>query len=344
MTIAIGIGKRVGTPARESPAACNPKHPLPERRMTSRQEDRVTTASVTAVRSVDLAVQDLEAAKAFFTRAWHLQPVADEGGIAFFRASGPCFHVLSLRASASGPALLRINLQAANRSDVTALYDRVCALGQPTDGTPRALHGPGGGFGFGFRDPEGRNFAVVCDVGDHRDHAAAADRPTKISHVNLNCRDNDASFALLSALGFKLSDQTRQFRFIRCNTDHHSLVLGFNDNANLNHIAFEMPDLEAVMRGIGRMRDHGHGVEWGPGRHGPGNNVFAYFCGPEEMPLEYTGEMQQVDDSYQIRKPEDWRWPPGRLDHWGITPGPSTRVKKAQALYQFTDDGYRLEG
>ena len=28
--------------------------------------------------------------------------------------------------------------------------------------------------------------------------------------------------------------------------------------------------LDAVMRGGGRMQDAGHGIEWGPGRHGPG--------------------------------------------------------------------------
>ena len=57
------------------------------------------------------------------------------------------------------------------------------------------------------------------------------------------------------------------------------LVLGFNDNRFLNHVASEMPDLDAVMRGIGWMRDHGHPVEWGPGRHGAGNNASALFAG-----------------------------------------------------------------
>lgn len=303
-------------------------------------------ASVTAVRSVDLAVQDMQAARTFFADVWHLQPVAEAAGIVYFRGTGPHFHILSIRAASEKcAALVRIVLQAQDRASVSRIYEQVCEFGQATDGAPRPLQTPGGGFGFGFQDPEGRNFAVVCDTKDHSDCNAVADRPTKISHVNLNSRDNDATFGFLSgALGFKLSDQTRQFRFIRCNADHHSLVLGFTDNANLNHIAFEMPDLDSVMRGIGRMRDHGYAVEWGPGRHGPGNNVFAYFCGPGELPLEYTGEMQQVDDTHQIRKPEDWKWPAGRLDHWGITPGPSTRVKEAQALFQFSANGYRLDG
>ncbi len=308
-------------------------------------QESANQASVTAVRSVDLAVQDIDLARSFFANVWNLQEVAEDGGIVYFRATGRCFHVLSLRAApANETGLVRIVLGADDRNAVDRLFEQVTAFGSTTDDAPRRLVGPGGGYGFGFTDPEGRNFAVACDFADHAEGAAQADRPTKLSHVNLNCSDNDATFAFLSgALGFKLSDRTRQFRFIRCNSDHHSLVLGFNDNANLNHIAFEMPDLDSVMRGIGRMRDHGYAVEWGPGRHGPGNNAFAYFCGPGELPIEYTGEMQQIDDSYRVGGPEDWTWPPGRLDHWGITPGPSARVKAAQALFPFTKGGYRLD-
>lgn len=302
----------------------------------------MSRARVAAVRSVDVAVTNLDVARTFFTEAWNLEVVAEEREAVYLRASGPFFHVLSLH---TGPqtGLIRVVFGADNRKTTDEIYEQVRSAGQPTDGAPRPLNGPGGGYGFGFKDPEGRNFAVVCEVADHTDRGRLPDLPTKISHVNLNCRDNDATFNFFAmALGFKLSDQTRQFRFIRCNSDHHSVVLGFNNDIMLNHIAFEMPDLDSVMRGIGRMRDHGHGVEWGPGRHGPGNNAFAYFCGPEELPLEYTTEMEQVDDSHRMRAPEEWTWPAGRLDHWGITPGPSARVKRAQAFYGFLENGYRL--
>jgi catechol 2,3-dioxygenase len=307
----------------------------------------LSQAVVTAVRSVDLAVADLAAARAFFTDVWHLREVANEGGICYLRAGGPHFHALSLRAAPDGQsALVRVVLQADDRTATDRLYEQVSREDRETDGAPRRLAIAGGGYGFGFQDPEGRNFAVVSEVADHTDTVSSPDVPAKLSHVNLNCRDNEASFGFMArALGFRLSDQTRQFRFIRCNADHHSLVLGFNDNANLNHIAFEMPDLDAVMRGVGRMRDHGYPVEWGPGRHGPGNNVFAYFCGPGDLPLEYTSEMQQVAADFSpSRKPEDWKWPPGRVDHWGLTPGPSARVKAAQARFRFSTDGFRLEG
>ena len=61
-----------------------------------------------------------------------------------------------------------------------------------------------------------------------------------------------------------------------------------------------MPDLESCMRGGGRMRDAGYPIEWGPGRHGSGNNVFCYFAGPEEFPIEYTAEVLQIDDCYEF--------------------------------------------
>jgi catechol 2,3-dioxygenase len=98
-----------------------------------------------------------------------------------------------------------------------------------------------------------------------------------------------------------------------------------------------MPDLESVMRGGGRMRDAGHPIEWGPGRHGPGDNAFNYFIDPNGVAIEYTAEVQQVDDTYQARGPEDWKWPPGRVDHWGISAPPSARLKEVQKQIRFVD-------
>ena len=299
------------------------------------------TYSVRAVRAVDFGVTDLETAARFFSDVWNLTPVAGPADEMLMRGTSAFHHILRLH-RAPHLGLTRIVLDAADRAAVDGLHGQVISAGGMVDGTPRAL--ATGGYGFGCRDPEGRSFAVVCGIADHADAADRADRPRKISHVNLNCADNEATFTFMrDALGFRLSDQTRQFRFLRCdNADHHSMVIGFNKDATLNHVAFEMPDDDSTMRGIGRMRDHGYPVEWGPGRHGPGNNVFAYFGDPEEMPLEYTSDMQQVGEDHRPRKPEEWSWPPGRVDHWGLTPGPSARVKRAQTLFRCSPEGYRL--
>lgn len=106
----------------------------------------------------------------------------------------------------------------------------------------------------------------------------------------------------------------------------------------MNHLAFMMKDLDSVMRGAGRMRENGYAIDWGVGRHGPGNNVFAYFVGPDNVVIEYTAEVQRIDDSYKVRGPDEWVWPPGRIDHWGIAIGPTERLKTAQKQIGFAPE------
>ena len=123
--------------------------------------------------------------------------------------------------------------------------------------------------------------------------------------------------------------------FMRCNTDHHNIALADADNNCLNHIAFVMPDLDSVMKGGGRLKDAGHSIHWGPGRHGPGNNLFNYFLGPFGFPIEYTAEVSQVDDSYRTGGPADWKWPPGRIDHWGISVKDTAKIGAAERQWGF---------
>ena len=78
----------------------------------------------------------------------------------------------------------------------------------------------------------------------------------------------------------------------------------------------------------------------GPARSG--DNVFAYFCGPDEVPLEYAAEVLQVDDSYEPRPSTYWKFAPGRSDQWGITQPRSARYYRVQRLFGFTADGDRL--
>ncbi len=303
----------------------------------------MSKAKVIALRSVDLGFSDVDKALRFFTQAWNLTHVGENAGVYYLRGTGPFHHILTIRRAAK-PGLIRMVLDAADRAGVDALHAQIVAHGLKTIDPPGNLRQPHGSYGFGFKDPEGRNTAIVCGVKDHADTADKPDYPRKLSHVNVNAGDSEATFLFYrNALRFTLTDTTNRLRFLSCNADHHSMVLGFTGGPTLNHIAFELPDYESVMRGAGRMRDDGRAIEWGPGRHGPGNNVFCYFLGPEDMPVEYTAEMQQIDASHRAKTPDDWTWPPGRLDCWGISPFPSERIESAGLNYFFTDDGYRLD-
>ena len=307
---------------------------------------------VLALHSVALGVADIAAATAFFTDVWGLAPVAGDGTASYLRGTGAFHHILVLHRHARAE-ILRINLLTDDRSSVAALHARVAEQGATHGASgltdPVALDQPGGGYGFAFRDGEGRNLAIVTDIASHADTDDVADRPRKLAHVVLNADAPEPSVALFTdLLGFRVSDRTRMHNFLRCGDtsagpiDHHNIAIGNGGGPTLNHIAFEMPDLESVMRGAGRCRDAGWPIEWGVGRHGPGNNVFAYFIGPEDIPIEYTAEVEQIDDSYPTGTPDDWSWPPGRSDHWGITDPPSARLKKAQGRVGFAADSFAL--
>ena len=303
----------------------------------------MSKARVRALRSVELGFSDVDSALRFFTEVLNLTAVGEAAGVHHLRGTGPFHHILTIRRRAQ-PALIRVVFDAADRDAVDALHAQVVAHGLKAVDPPGRLRPPHGVYGFGCKDPEGRNIAIVCGVNDHADIADRPDRPRKLSHVNINTGDSDATLACYrDALGFRLTDTTTRLRFLSCNSDHHSMVLGFTGGPTLNHIAFEMPDLDSVMRGAGRLRDDGRAIEWGPGRHGPGHNVFCYFLGPEDMPLEYTAEMQQVDEHHRAKTPDKWTWPPGRLDHWGISAKPSERIEEAGLRIRFTDDGWRLD-
>ncbi|MBO6783171.1 MAG: VOC family protein [Alphaproteobacteria bacterium] len=308
--------------------------------------------SVIALHSVDLGVLDPAAAAVFFTETWGLKTVSDDTDAVWLRGTGPFHHILALHRR-PGTEILRVNLLAPDRTAVDALHGKVSA-GASAHGlseitAPAALGQPGGGYGFAFRDREGRNLAIVAEIETHADTADAADRPRKLAHVVLNADDPEGSVDLFTdLLGFRVSDRTRMHNFLRCGDaaagpiDHHNIAIGNGGGAKLNHIAFEMPDLESVMRGAGRCRDAGWPIEWGVGRHGPGNNVFAYFVGVEDIPIEYTAEVEQVDESYPTGSPDDWGWPKGRSDHWGITDPPSDRLKTAQSRVGFAADSFAL--
>jgi catechol-2,3-dioxygenase len=289
----------------------------------------MTRFPVTALRSVELETPDLDRSLAFYAKVWGLDLVARTADSAHLRATGADAYVLALHA---GPrtALRSITFRCAERADLDGVARAAAAAGcavskiAPTDE-------PGGGVMLRVREPQGGVLRFVHGDAQNQDAATVANRPTRLAHVNVNSVAVDEASAFYEAvLGFRLTDRSRLMAFLRCNDDHHAVVLAEAPVNGLNHVAFLMPDLESVMRGAGRLIDNGYPIGWGVGRHGPGDNVFAYFVDPVGMVVEYTAEVLQVDDDYVVRGPKDWVWPPGRTDHWGVAPPKPGHVKAAQ--------------
>jgi catechol 2,3-dioxygenase len=300
----------------------------------------MTSPWIQSLRSVALEVPDLAAAEAFYTGTWRLVVADRRPGALYLRGSGPDAHLLALH-EAPATRIRAVTLRARDAAALPAVAQAAVAAGGRVISGPAPLpEDPAGGLGVTVRDPDGRLYQVVH--GDRpaaplpADPGAERDRPVRLAHAVLNAHDVPLAQGFLQqALGFRLADRTRIMAFMNCDRDHHSLAFGDTDNDALNHIAFLMPSLDAVMRGGGRMKDAGFPIEWGPGRHGPGDNAFNYFIGPFGEVIEYTAEVEQIDAHYTVGGPDDWTWPPGRVDQWGISAPPSARLKAAQRAVFF---------
>jgi catechol 2,3-dioxygenase len=70
-------------------------------------------------------------------------------------------------------------------------------------------------------------------------------------------------------------------------------------------------------------------VQWGVGRHGTGDNVFAYFVDPNGFAIEYTTEMQQVDDRTYVPGSPETIARANHADVWGFAEPPTERLLQA---------------
>lgn len=279
------------------------------------------------LRSVELELPDIAPAADFFERVWGLAPAGTAERTRYFRGTGDHPYVLSLT-QAAAPSVAAVTFSGSSE-EIAQTRER--AAGPPMT----KLDVPGGGEGFEVRGPESQTYRFIVET-TRPSKLPDPDKPIQVTHAVINSTDVEASerFAV-EKLGFKVSDRTAHMRFVRCNRKHHALAYAKSQFASLNHIAFEMRDIDAVMRGIGRMRDAGFEPVWGPGRHGPGNNVFGYFIAPHGGVIEYTAEVGEVNDNYKVGGPEDWKWPPGRIDQWGISRKDTAKTSAAERVFRF---------
>jgi catechol-2,3-dioxygenase len=292
------------------------------------------SGGIDRLRAVTLAVTDLAHSLEFYTGVWGLVLVEKNNGSAWLRASGLDHHILVLQ-QADKPGLVSMTWGTPTVDALQALYKRLVEKDVPTEEPPRKLGSQGGGWGFAFRDPDGRTHKVVAEREDHCAALPSKEVPTRLAHVVVNTADAAGMTSFFQdVVGFRVSDQTAKMSFLRCSPNHHSIAFSDDGNVSLNHVAFEMKSWNELMFGVGRMKLAGNSIHWGVGRHGPGDNVFAYFLDPDGLVVEYNAEMQQINEATHVAgRPDQWKRPPERMDQWGHSDLPSDAIKLAMHGY-----------
>jgi len=296
---------------------------------------------ITHLRHVGIGVPDYGKALEFYKNLWGLQPVADDSGVTFFATpADPEQYILRVRQD-QDKRLDLIAFGVNSPEEVDELARRLAVGGITLDREPGKLDTPGGGYGVRFFDPDGRLVEVSAGVAQKpfRELEERESVPKKLSHVVINSTDVAATKAFYETyLGFRLSDWLGDLMcFMRSGTQHHILAISRAPRVSLNHISFEMRGLDEYMRGSGRLMRAGHRPLWGPGRHGPGDNTFTYFLDPNENVVEYTTELETIEDDEAWEPRVFDSTSPQSQDQWGT--GGSMTETMLPVLLKQTDGG-----
>jgi catechol 2,3-dioxygenase-like lactoylglutathione lyase family enzyme len=197
------------------------------------------------------------------------------------------------------------------------------------DALPTRLEAAGiepevGAEGVSFADPSG--VGIRCREPEAVDRPAPEPlRPRRLGHVNLKATDARAAAAFWQeTMGMRLSEQIGEgLFFLRINSEHHNLGIRPGERGTLHHMGFEVEGWHSYEPILDRLSALGHRVEYGPGRHTPGNNIFTYLLEPSSgLRIELFADMAQIVDAVDH---EPARWEAGdrmkqTLNRWGPLP------------------------
>ncbi|MBX9740148.1 MAG: VOC family protein [Beijerinckiaceae bacterium] len=170
---------------------------------------------------------------------------------------------------------------------------------------------------FSVLDPDGNRmlFGLALEEAETRPGIKG---PTQ--HLTLATHDPDAIEAFYAGkLGFGVSDRVRKPTgevstcFMRSNHEHHSLACFRSDRKGVDHHSYEAGDWNSIRDWCDHFATQDIQLMWGPGRHGPGNNLFIFIVDPDGNWIEVSAELEIVHD----RKVKEWPHAERTLNLWG---------------------------
>jgi len=279
---------------------------------------------ISALVGVTLETPNPEIMSQFYTAAYGLESQTKSSGQYTLKGSSGNVPQLTLR---QGDTARLVGITLAMRT-VDDLNASAAFLEQNGVNVVEAVHEGDFGQQFSIKDPDG-NLITFLHTTDHpAEVEEGSDRPLFVSHAVLNSLDAPAMTKFYTeVLGFEISDKYENdlLIFLKCDQpQHHCLGISPGESAGLNHFAMDCGSLDALMKSVGRMQRLGYAPVWGPGRHGPGGNVFCYYQDPDGFVPEFTCDVLQIEDP-ENWEPKEWARTPENGNVWG-TGGPTPRA------------------
>ncbi|WP_246011440.1 VOC family protein [Nocardia mexicana] len=275
----------------------------------------------TAVSHLGLRVPGVTAATEFYGRVLGLAPHAELPGGGMRLGWGRGHHVLDLLPG--DPALDHFGFEVAEPGGLDRLDERLREAGIAVEDLDEAYLGESSRApqGLAAKDPDGNTVHFHGPVRRPGEHSAATGRrPIRYQHLTLATTDVSRMVEFYcGAVGFRVSDQLSDGRFVwlRSNRDHHTLAIVATGGTGLDHYSYDLAAWEDFKAWCDRLTEEGVDVVWGPGRHGPGNNLFVFFDDPAANHVELSAEMEKFHDDRVTYGPRQWDPVPRSVNLWG---------------------------
>jgi catechol 2,3-dioxygenase-like lactoylglutathione lyase family enzyme len=120
-------------------------------------------------------------------------------------------------------------------------------------------------------------------------------------------------------LGFGVSDRVVNEHgkvmtsFMRGNHEHHNLACFYQERQGIDHHSYEAGEWDRIRDWADRFAEREIQLMWGPGRHGPGNNLFIFIVDSDDNWIEVSAELEVVHD----RPVKQWPQVERTLNLWG---------------------------
>lgn len=279
---------------------------------------------ITRIGHVGLRVTDLERSVAFAQDVLGLRESERRDGTSYLTCNARHHELVLIEDEQAGCDHLAFEV--ADEAALAAARER---LGQEGIRVLEAEPEPGLDGALRFVGPGGFVFELFHGMatGEPIAYDSVGVRPRKFEHITIKVSDKDGMERfLIDVLGLRLSDRAGDaIAWLRASEEHHGVSVIRADQDLLQHYAWQIEDWADVKRIGDHLMGRGQTFLWGPGHHGIGDNYFCYFLDEDGVIVEYSGDIQRIEDEARY-VPRTWPDEPLSVNRWGNPPPPQEFV------------------
>ncbi|MFM2485211.1 VOC family protein [Celerinatantimonas yamalensis] len=228
-----------------------------------------------------------------------------------FISSGPGRKLLF---TSGGAKELKYFAMGMSQKDLDALREALLIKHIPLSPSPSPLFDD---KAFALQDPDGN----WLTFGVEEKNNPQTDLPARIQHCAFATTNIERMLDFYqNTIGYLVSDnvfdehQKLTTTFLRSDHEHHALAIFQAKEKWFDHHCYESSNWNAIRDWADHLSTFDIPLQWGPGRHGPGNNLFIFIHDPDGNWLEISAELQTISADAPTG---EWIHESKTLNYWG---------------------------